>query len=104
MVIDPDPAALTDWAVGFQLNYTSPPLPRIGINYGETLYRDSDYYGREVNRAARVVAHAGEGDVVVTQSIVDACGPNLEFDRIGEARLNGFAEDTDLFNARQAAD
>ena len=35
------------------------PLPRIGMHYGEVVYRDGDYYGREVNQAARVVGALG---------------------------------------------
>ena len=35
------------------------PPPRIGVHYGRALYREGDYYGRDVNQAARVVARAG---------------------------------------------
>src|SRR5947207_245607 len=38
MVVGSDPAALTDWAVGFQTLVDERPLPRVGIHYGETLY------------------------------------------------------------------
>jgi adenylate cyclase len=82
--------------------FTRPPVPRIGLHYGETLYRDGDYYGREVNLAARVVARSAGGEVVVTRPIVEASGPHLTFDRIGEVRLKGFAEPTELFLAHQA--
>src|ERR1700734_547324 len=34
MVVGSDPAALTDWAVGFQRLQSERPLPRIGIHYG----------------------------------------------------------------------
>jgi adenylate cyclase len=102
MVVANDPGALTDWAVGFQLMNPSPPLPRIGIHYGQTLYRDGDYYGREVNLAARVVARSAGGEVIVTRPVVEAAGPHLEFDRIGEVRLKGFDEPTELFLAHQA--
>ncbi|MCW3013700.1 MAG: adenylate/guanylate cyclase [Solirubrobacterales bacterium] len=99
MVVGSDPAALVDWAVGFQELMTERPLPRIGVHYGETLYRDGDYYGREVNLAARVAARSAGGEVVVTRPIVDAAGPHLEFERIGEVRLKGFTEATELFLA-----
>jgi hypothetical protein len=46
----PDPAALVDWAVGFQALHATRPLARIGMHYGEVLYRDGDDYGREVTR------------------------------------------------------
>ena len=101
MVVGSDGAELTDWAVGFQQLYDLRPLPRIGIHYGETLYRDGDYYGREVNQAARVAARAAGGEVLVTRPVVEqAEAPHLEFTRIGEVRLKGFSEPTELFLAR----
>jgi adenylate cyclase len=102
MVIGSDPAALTRWAVGLQSS-TAPgePPPRIGVHYGEVLYRDGDYFGREVNQAARVVARAGGGEVLVTRPVVEmAAGVDgLHFTRIGEVRLKGFSEATELFTA-----
>jgi adenylate cyclase len=102
MVVGSDPAALTDWAIGFQDLHTERPLPRIGIHYGETLYRDGDYYGREVNRAARVAARAAGGEVLVTRPVVDAAGSHVEFDPIGQVRLKGFSHVTELFLAHPA--
>jgi adenylate cyclase len=102
MVVGSDPAALTDWAVGFQDRHVGRPLPRIGIHYGETLYRDGDYYGREVNQAARVAARAAGGEVLVTRPVVEAAGRDIEFDPIGQVRLKGFTHVTELFLARHA--
>jgi adenylate cyclase len=99
MVVGSDGAALTDWAVGFQALYNQRPLPRIGVHIGECVYRDGDYYGREVNLAARVSARAAGGEVIVTRSVVEAAGSHLEFERIGAVRLKGFAEPTELFVA-----
>ncbi len=102
MVVASDPVALTDWAVGLQsqIDRAQPP-PRIGIHYGEALYRDGDYYGREVNQAARVVARAAGGEVLVTRPVVDmAAGVDgVTFERIGEVGLKGFVEPTELFTA-----
>lgn len=104
MVVGGDPAALTDWAVGFQSLMAERPLPRIGIHYGETLYRDGDYYGREVNLAARVAARSAGGEVIVTRSVIEHAGSHLEFELIGEVRLKGFKDATELFLARVADD
>ena len=103
MVVGSDPAALLDWAVAFQENFGRRPLPRIGIHYGETLYRDGDYYGREVNQASRVAARAAGGEVLATRPVVDHAHAGLAFERIGEVRLKGFADTTELFLARSAA-
>ena len=64
------------------------------------LYRDDDYYGREVNLAARVVARAAGGEVLVTRPVVDAAGAHLELEPIGSVRLKGFRDATELFLAR----
>ncbi len=102
MVVGSDPAALTEWAVALRAGIAAgDPLPRIGIHYGEVLYRDGDYFGADVNQAARVVARAGGGEVLVTRAVVDvaAAVDGLEFRRIGEVRLKGFSEPTELFAA-----
>ena len=102
MVVASDPVALTGWAVGLQAEIDrGQPPPRIGIHYGEALYRDGDYFGREVNQAARVVARAAGGEVLVTRPVVDmAAGVDgVTFERIGEIGLKGFLEPTELFTA-----
>ena len=102
MVVGPDPAALTAWAVGLQASVVDgEPSPRIGIHYGQALYRDGDYFGRDVNQAARVVARAGGGEVLVTRPVVDLADGHdgLHFARIGEVQLKGFSEPTELFTA-----
>jgi adenylate cyclase len=103
MVVGADPSALVDWAVGFQaLNAGRRPLPRIGIHSGDALYRDGDYYGRAVNLASRVGARAAGGEVLVTREVVEAAGSHLAFEPIGNVKLKGFKEATDLFLARPA--
>jgi adenylate cyclase len=100
MIVGTDPSALIDWAVGFQRLQTERPLPRIGIHYGDALYRDGDYYGRDVNIAARIAARSAGGEVLVTRPVVEHAGSHLEFDRIGEITLKGFREPTEMFIAR----
>jgi adenylate cyclase len=104
MIVGSDPTRLTEWALGFQMLMDERPLPRIGVHYGQTLYRDGDYYGREVNTAARVVARAAGGEVLVTRAVVDAVTGDLEFEPIGEVRLKGFSVPTELFLAGAAED
>jgi adenylate cyclase len=101
MIVGSDPAALTDWAVGFQQLYVVRVPPRIGIHYGDALYRDGDYYGRDVNIASRVGARAAGGEVLVTRPVVEREGSHLEFERIADVRLKGFTESTEIFIARQ---
>ena len=99
MVVGTDAAALADWAVGLVALSTERPLPRIGVHVGSALYRDGDYYGRAVNLAARVGARATGGEVLVTREVRDAAGRNLLFQPIGEVKLKGFGEATELFLA-----
>jgi adenylate cyclase len=102
MVVGSDPAALTGWAVDLQSEIApGEPPPRIGVHYGQALYRDGDYYGRDVNQAARVAARAAGGEVLVTRPVVKMVRgeDGLQFDRIGEVGLKGFSEPTELFLA-----
>jgi adenylate cyclase len=99
MIVGSDPAALVDWAVGLQVLAVERPRPRIGVHAGSVLYRDGDYYGRAVNLAARVSARATGGEVLVTREIADCAGRHLAFQPIGEVKLKGFDEATELFLA-----
>jgi adenylate cyclase len=101
MIVSSDAGTLVDWAVGFQQLYASPALPRIGIHSGHALYRDGDYFGRDVNIASRVAARSAGGEVLVTRSVVERAGSHLEFERIAGVRLKGFTESTEVFLARQ---
>ncbi len=101
MVVGSDAGALTDWAVGFQALQSGRPLPRIGIHYGSALYREGDYYGRDVNIAARVAARSAGGEVLVTRPVVAQGGAHLRFEQIGDVRLKGFSQSTEIFVARQ---
>jgi hypothetical protein len=94
-------AALTDWAVGFQAIQTERPLPRIAVHCGVALFRDGDYYGRDINIASRVSARSAGGEVLVTRPVVEVAGSHLEFERIGEVTLKGFSESTEVFVARR---
>jgi adenylate cyclase len=102
MIVSSDAASLIDWAVGFQILSNERPLPRIGIHCGNVVFRDGDYFGREVNLAARVAARAAAGEVLVTWPVVEMAGKHLEFERIGEVKLKGFSHATELFLADSA--
>jgi adenylate cyclase len=101
MVVGQDIAALVDWAVGFVKLFEERPEPRIGIHWGAVLYRDGDYYGREINLASRVVARARGGEVLVTDSVIDAVkgSSHLAFEEIGQVKLKGFDEPRRLCRA-----
>ena len=101
MVVGQDIRALVDWAVGFTSLFDERPEPRIGVHWGTTLYRDGDYFGRDVNLTARVVARARGGEVLVTDSVVDAVrdSPHLGFEQIGQVKLKGFSEPRRLCRA-----
>ena len=103
MIVGSDVEALTDWAVGFQRLFPDRPAARIGITYGGTLYRDGDYFGREVNLASRVVARARGGEVLVTDSVVEAVKSreHLAFESVGQVKLKGFDRPRTLCRAYQ---
>jgi adenylate cyclase len=98
MIVGADPGAMTDWAVGFQRLWEERPTPRIGIHTGVALYRDGDYFGRDVNLAARVVARARGGEVLVSDSVMDEIrdDDHLQFENIGQVKLKGFDEPRSL--------
>jgi adenylate cyclase len=104
MVVSPDPASLTEWAVTFLSRFPQRPQPRVGIHYGDAVYRDGDYFGSQVNLVHRVVNRALAGEVLVTDTVCGAIAGSerLEFEPIGQVKLKGFPEPTELFVVRAA--
>jgi adenylate cyclase len=103
MIVGNDPAALTDWAIGFQKGFARRSRPRIGIHYGLTIYRDGDYYGQSVNLASRIVARAHAGEVLVTQPVADGGSTlGVKFEPIGDVELKGFSDPMSLYIASES--
>jgi adenylate cyclase len=104
MVVSPDPATLTEWAVGFLHLFQERPQPRVGLHYGAAVFRDGDYFGSDVNLAHRVVTRALGGEVLITQSVFEAVEDSdyLRFDPIGEVNLKGIEAPIELHIAASA--
>jgi adenylate cyclase len=105
MVVSPEPASLTEWAVGLLGHFPERPQPRVGIHCANAVYRDGDYFGTHVNLAHRVVSSAQAGEVMVTDRVTEAIEgrEDLVFEPIGEVRLKGFPAPTPLFVVRSAS-
>lgn len=104
MVVSPDPGSLTEWAVTFLARFPERPQPRVGIHFGDAVYRDGDYFGSQVNLVHRVVNRALAGEVLVTDTVASALADRerVELEAIGQVSLKGFPAPTALFVARAA--
>jgi len=74
---------------------TFPLAMRMGMHHGEAMVRGDDLIGHTVNVAARVAAMAGPGELLVSDSVVDAqSGHSLPaaLSPIGPARVKGVHE------------
>ena len=70
---------------------------RGGITYGPVVTLDGDYYGTGVNLAARAVAAAEPGQVLVDRGVAEAVA-DPTFTSVGERELKGFPEPVELFS------
>jgi adenylate cyclase len=103
MVVSPDPASLTEWAVGLLDRFPERPRPRVGIHYANAFYRDGDYFGTHVNLVHRVVDRAQAGEVLVTDRVTGSLEERgLTCEAIGEVNLKGFPVATPLYVVRKA--
>ena len=80
------------------------PPAHVGLDAGPVLFQEGDYFGRTVNRAARIADYARQGEVLVSQEVVEASGDSgVEFTPIGPVELKGVATIVRLSAARRAA-
>jgi hypothetical protein len=62
---------------------------RVGINAGNVIFRDGDYFGRTVNVASRIADYARPGEVLVSGEVKERCGGDgraVRRDRAGGAQ------------------
>ena len=69
---------------------------------GPVVAQGGDYFGRTVNLAARIAAHAGPGQVLVSQRVADSAPQGVRFVERGELPLKGFADPVRLLEACRA--
>jgi adenylate cyclase len=69
---------------------------------GRVVVLGGDYFGRTVNLAARIAAHAGAGQVLVGEQVAATVPPQgVTFVELGQVRLEGIARPVRLLEARR---
>jgi adenylate cyclase len=79
------------------------PGTHVGINAGPVVYENGDYYGRTVNLAARIAAHAEEGQVLVSEDVVShGASDDVRFGLVGPVSFKGISRDVVVYEAERA--
>jgi class 3 adenylate cyclase len=79
------------------------PPAHVGLHAGPVIFQEGDYYGQTVNVASRIADYARPGEVVVSQTVVDASGDApVAFRAVGPVELKGVSGAMDLFTATRA--
>jgi class 3 adenylate cyclase len=100
---DPSSAVLTGLDLVEQTPVAVDVRARVGINAGNVIFRDGDYFGRTVNIASRIADYARPGEVLVSGEVKERWGSEgVRFDEIGPVALKGLREELTLFSASRA--
>jgi adenylate cyclase len=100
---EPAGAVLSALRMVAQLPEAGMPPAHVGVAAGPVVAQGGDYFGRTVNLAARIAAHAGAGQVLVSGSGANSAPPQgVRFVEQGELPLKGFARPVRLLEARRA--
>jgi len=100
---EPAGAVLAALRMVEQLPEAGLPPAHVGVAAGPVVAQGGDYFGRTVNLAARIAAHAGAGQVLVSGSVVESAPPpGVAFMEVGEVALKGFARPVRLLEASRA--
>jgi len=105
MFVFPEPAGGIRAALEMVADARVAELPpaHVGLHAGPVLFQEGDYFGRTVNLAARIADYARQGEVLVSQDVVDASlHSGLAFREIGPVELKGIPEPVRLHVALPA--
>jgi adenylate cyclase len=99
---EPAGAVLSALGLVEQLPEAGLPPAHVGVAAGPVVIQGGDYFGRTVNLAARIAAHATAGQVLVSRRVAEAAAPEgVRFQELGELRLPGFTRPVPLLEASQ---
>jgi adenylate cyclase len=100
---EPAGAVLSALQLVAQLPEAGLPPAHVGVAAGPVVVQGGDYFGRTVNLAARIAAHAGAGRVLVSERVVERAPPQgVAFVELGQVQLEGIAHPVRLLEARRA--
>lgn len=82
-----------------------PVRVRMGLNAGEAVQEEDDFFGTTVQLSARVCDKADEGEIFVTDNVRELSkGQGIGFDDAGQYEMKGVPEAMTLYRVGQAAD
>ena len=97
---EPAGAVLSALGLVAQLPEAGLPPAHVGVAAGPVVAQGGDYFGRTVNLAARIAAHASADQVLVSQLVAESAPPQgVRFVELGELPLKGFARPVRLLEA-----
>ena len=71
---------------------------RVGVNAGQVIFRDGDYFGKTVNIASRIADYARPGEVLVSDEVrARWSGEGVRFEPIGPVALKGLRDELTLY-------
>jgi class 3 adenylate cyclase len=101
---DPGEAVVAALDIADELPAAGLPPMHAGIDAGPVIFQDGDYFGRTVNIAARIAAHAKTGEVLVSDAVLGASTTTaVAFHALGPAELKGVARSVLLHRAERAS-
>jgi adenylate cyclase len=97
---DPREAVVSALELAERVPAAGLPPAHTGIDAGPVILQDGDYFGRTVNTAARIASHAAPGEVLVTDTVVDAVSDRaLDLTDAGAVELKGLPRPIRLYRA-----
>jgi adenylate cyclase len=97
-----DPAGAVAAALDMVEDAPRAGLPRahVGVAAGPVVIQGGDYFGRTVNTASRISAHARGGQVLVDEVVAESpAPPGVSFREVGRVELKGLLQPVRLFEA-----
>lgn len=106
MAVFPDPVSAVNATIRMQReiaahNNANPAVEvnvRIGVNVGEAVEEDNDFFGAAVQMTARICDKASKGNIWVSQAVMEACkGQKIGFIPRGKFEMKGIQGSKPLY-------